>query len=341
MIHLKDMLCVSHAVHYTNNNYDECLSKLGSQVSVSSCTYKPPFQRAKRCGELLLKEIVTSSGNARHYPHQIYCFTRLTSGLQNIILRSHFLEQCRSTRSMFSTVGYADVYDGKIWKEFQTDVDGNAFLSAENCYGLLMNVDWFQPFEHTVYSVGVIYITFLNLPRLVRFKRENIIIVGIIPGPREPSLHMNSFLSPLVSDLLDLWKGVDLTLPDGKVAKFRCALLGVSCDLPAGRKVCGFLSYMANLGCTRCYQGFSLGFNARDYTNFDRTSWKVRTNQQHRSDVKKILKSPNKTQQSKMESKYGCRSSVLLDLPYFDPVRMLLLDPMHNLFLGTAKHNGL
>ena len=28
----------------------------------------------------------------------------------------------------------------------------------------------------------------------------------------------------------------------------------------------------------------------------------------------------------------------LFRLPYFDPVHMLVLDPMHNLFLGTAKH---
>ena len=34
----------------------------------------------------------------------------------------------------------------------------------------------------------------------------------------------------------------------------------------------------------------------------------------------------------------GCRFSVLLDLPYFDPVRMLLIDPMHYLFLGSAKY---
>ena len=25
-------------------------------------------------------------------------------------------------------------------------------------------------------------------------------------------------------------------------------------------------------------------------------------------------------------------------MPYFDPTRMLVVDPMHNLFIGTAKH---
>ena len=32
------------------------------------------------------------------------------------------------------------------------------------------------------------------------------------------------------------------------------------------------------------------------------------------------------------------RYSVLLELEYFDPVRMVVIDPMHNLFLGSAKH---
>lgn len=31
--------------------------------------------------------------------------------------------------------------------------------------------------------------------------------------------------------------------------------------------------------------------------------------------------------------------SSLLKLPYFDPPRMLAIDPMHNLFLGIAKHH--
>ena len=39
-----------------------------------------------------------------------------------------------------------------------------------------------------------------------------------------------------------------------------------------------------------------------------------------------------------MESEFGCHYSVLTKLPYFDPINMLVIDPMHNLFLGTSKH---
>ena len=61
---------------------------------------------------------------------------------------------------------------------------------------LMMNVDWFQPYDCEQYSVGAIYLLVMNLPRSERFKRENVILFGLIPGPHEPSLSINSFLKP-------------------------------------------------------------------------------------------------------------------------------------------------
>ena len=40
----------------------------------------------------------------------------------------------------------------------------------------------------------------------------------------------------------------------------------------------------------------------------------------------------------KRQSKRGCRYSILLKLPYFDAPRMLIVDPMHRVFLGSAKY---
>lgn len=257
------------------------------------------------------------------------------------MLRPGFIQQCESTRTRFADteMGMSDVFDGAIWKDFIT-IDGAPFLSECNNYGLLLNIDWLQPFKHITYSVGVIYIVILNLPRCIRFKQENVILCGIIPGPREPSLTINTYLAPLVSDLLDLWKGVKLKQPGTEnTATFRCALLGVACDLPAARKVCGFLSFSANLGCSRCYQQFSRGFGNRNcYDDFNRSEWELRTNARHRSDVDNLRNCSSKSQLSEKESSLGCRYTALLDLPYYRPIEMTLIDPMHNLFLGTAKH---
>ena len=77
--------------------------------------------------------------------------------------------------------------------------------------------------------------------------------------------------------------------------------------------------------------------NRNYYADFNRDRWELRTNARHRSDVVKVLKCTSKTEQVKKESRLGCRYSVLLELPYFRPIEMLLIDPMRNLFWGTAK----
>ena len=115
-------------------------------------------------------------------------------------------------------------------------------------------------------------------------------------------------------------------------------LYGCSCDLPAGRKLCGFLGHSAHLGCSKCKKEFVSGQHGLDYSGFNRETWVPRTNEEHRKDVEKLSKCKLKTELAKKESELGCRYSSLLDLPYFDPPTMLVIDPMHNLFMGLAKH---
>ena len=43
----------------------------------------------------------------------------------------------------------------------------------------------------------------MNLPMEERFKPENVILVGIIPGRKESKGDINSFLNPLVDELID------------------------------------------------------------------------------------------------------------------------------------------
>ncbi len=64
------------------------------------------------------------------------------------------------------------------------------------------------PFKHSNSSVGAIYLAVMNLPYQVRFKRENIIVLGIIPGPREPKTDINQYLLPFVKELQKFETGV-------------------------------------------------------------------------------------------------------------------------------------
>ena len=58
----------------------------------------------------------------------------------------------------------------------------------------------------------------------------------------------------------------------------------------------------------------------------------------HREIASKYKKCNTRSEQQQIERAYGIRYSILLELPYFDASRMCVVDPMHNLLLGTAKH---
>ena len=122
----------------------------------------------------------------------------------------------------------------------------------------------------------------------MRFKRENILLVGLLPGPSEHTHDINSYLKPLVAELQDLWKGVSMNVcHDGSNHRLvRCALLCVSCDIPAGRKSCLFLSHSAKRGCSRCTKVFGGTFN---YSGFDGSRWRSRSSD-HRDVIKKLRK---------------------------------------------------
>ena len=188
-------------------DYKDCVLGCGSSLRSISCPFRAfPHHRQRRmrmeCGTLLLKTVELSSGRKVLYPFLTYCYMGLKCSLESLILTQQFVELSEHWRSRDDTSGkLCDIYDGKIWSEFQ-QYDDRAFLSDPYTFGLMMNIDWFRPYKHVQnYSVGAIYLVFMNLPRHLRFKRENVLLLGILPGPSEPSHDINSYLTPLVNEL--------------------------------------------------------------------------------------------------------------------------------------------
>ena len=140
-----------------------------------------------------------------------------------------------------------------------------------------------------------------------------------------------------MNELLILWEG-DMFNVGNQTCKIRCVLLCVACDMPGGRKTCGFLAHSANLGCTKCLKEFPGDVSNKDYSGFDRENWCERTMDDHRPNLLALLKCKTKTEHTRRESEFGCCYSVLCRLPYFDTPLFLIVDPMHNMYLGTAKH---
>ena len=59
--------------------------------------------------------------------------------------------------------------------------------------------------------------------------------------------------------------------------------------------------------------------------------------EEHRFQAQEMLLEDTYQGRKNKEAKYGTRYSELMQLEYFDCIRFTIIDPMHNLFLGTAN----
>ena len=41
-------------------------------------------------------------------------------------------------------------------------INGHSFLAVPHNLALMLNIDWFCPYKHSPYSVGAIYLTYLD-----------------------------------------------------------------------------------------------------------------------------------------------------------------------------------
>lgn len=321
-----------------------CFSTYHSNQQVTKCSYvqfpKHPMASYRQpCNTVLVKSVKNPSQSITYQPKHIYCYRSVTTYLKELLMHPGFIQKCEQWRNRPELGRMCDVYDGKVWRDF-LDYEGKPFLSLPFNFALHLNVDWYQPFEHTQHSEGAIYLTVLNLPREERYHQHNVMLIGVIPGPREPKQNINSFLKPFVEDMLSLWKGVVMKTEKNVEVLVRAALLCAGCDIPAARKVCGFVGHGGYRGCSKCSLTFpteEFGQKA-DYSDTNIGNWPPRSKTEHKEYAQAHKCCNTRSEQKKIERDSGVRYSILNELPYFDPPRMCIVDPMHNLLLGTSKH---
>ena len=165
----------------------------------------------------------------------------------------------------------------------------------------------------------------------------------MIPGPREPKETINTYLKPFIEELQELWSGVVLPYETHPLKQLciRGAIICCSSDIPATRKLCGFLGHSANLGCSRCLKQFvsrererergsSSSSKKMDYLGYDWESWPPQNLSDHREQSFNHLRENTCAKKKEIEETYGLRYSSMIELPYFNSIQHAVVDPMHN-----------
>ncbi|KAF6745571.1 hypothetical protein DFP72DRAFT_824306 [Ephemerocybe angulata] len=233
--------------------------------------------------------------------------------------KSEFSKKQSEPREQPSNV-VTDVLESKIIKDFRWPDDRPFYDCAKDEFRLIFSLsgDGFNPFSNR------------------EAKQTNVYLAGVIPGPDKPSTtQINHHISLVVDDFLPFWEtGVRYTRtssrPNGATA--RAATAPVLCDALGSRQICGYGSPTSTFFCTFCWLRYS------DIENLDKHSWPERHVEEHRYWAELWQLSDLPTRQKIFED-HGIRYTPLLRLPYFNPVEHVVVDTMHNLYLGLLQRH--
>lgn len=306
-------------------------------TKVSTTTGRP----LELCGNALYDTTKTGKLN----PKRTYVYNSMITTLKQFMCREGFMDSLTSWKKRkLQKPGFMfDVTDGDVWNSFRLDPAAEKPFVEESDTNLVfsLNADWYQPFSNSVYSVGAVYLTILNLDRKIRNLRSNMIFVGLMPGPGEAhSQQINNYLQPLVDELKILMgNGIAMMTSAGEVIVRGAVILGTM-DLPAAAKAFGFSSHNSFYACRKCDHSFpaldSTGLK-RDFSDCWDNTLKKRTKESNLDYANQWKAACNDNQRKISVRKNGTRWSVFHELPYFDVIRFVVFDPMHNVWLGTCK----
>ncbi|KAL5635302.1 hypothetical protein ACGC1H_004176 [Rhizoctonia solani] len=212
---------------------------------------------------------------------------------------------------------------------------------------LALSTDGMCPFKRRKNSCWPLILVNLNLPPDERTHLENLICVGVIPGPKSPK-NLGSFLWPLVDELLQLASGVTaVDISTQKLFSLRAHLLAVFGDIPAITKLLEFVGHNGCYPCRFCLMSAIQGATAGGGTHlycplhrdnapfFDPLNLPLRTHENSIQKGLEALGAPSKNAQSKLATASGVKGvSALARLPSISIPSSFPIDIMHMIFIN-------
>jgi hypothetical protein len=321
--------------------YKPQMSEDGVLVYPGRCSNQYPGEQGV-CGVKLTKPGV-HRGESIRIPIRPFVVQDMNSFVARMLSRPELEEALIRGMHCVKKEEMCDIKDGYILPAI-VDKDQRQFMSyssGELRLAWNLSVDWFNPYQNKQAgkhaSTACIVMSCLNLPPGLRHKPENLFLAGIFPGPKEPKIdQVNHMLRPLVDQLFQSWSygtwfSQTSLSREGRLT--RSALAGLVADLPAARKTAGQKAHPA---CSIC--PMDSGGN-RDLNDLDFRTWGERNYNEHLTAAVDWRDAQTDAERKKLFERNGVRWSELLRLPYWNSTRCIVIDGMHNLWLGVTKYH--
>lgn len=229
--------------------------------------------------------------------------------------------QYRYTRVKKNSHSLEDIYDGKIYKELS---EPGKFLSNKNNFTFTLNTDGASVADSSKASAWPV---FLQINELSPHLRKKHMILGTVwVGKGHPVT--NTFLKPLVDQLNYLYEtGIPWKYNNNTITS-RFMVLLCSVDSVARSMILRMTQFNGAFGCTFCYQNGSTHGDSMKYPF--QTKLVERTHEEIEELGEEAL-----SLRDRILGVIG--PSILCAIFGFDCVRGMVVEPLHNLFLGVSK----
>ncbi|CCO35605.1 hypothetical protein BN14_09723 [Rhizoctonia solani AG-1 IB] len=158
----------------------------------------------------------------------------------------------------------------------------------------------------------------------MRTHLSNMICTGVIPGPHSPK-DLNSFLQPLIDELVELAQGVEaVDVVNEELFALRAHVLSAFGDLPAMAKLMEFIGHNGRFPCRLCKIMSIPGRTAKDATHLycplhrsddtglDPYNLPLRTHQECLDEGYNVLQAPNDNVRANLATECGIKGVTLL-----------------------------
>ena len=315
--------------------------------------------RSHACNTNLWKIQNTRNG-PKWVPRQLYSTQSFDSWLQFFLSRQIIEDSLH--KAYHHRINHPPAVFGANINDIQGSPAWNDILGFfQSPYHLLFGiyVDWYNPYTNKIagkllkrnytliqliilhigkkVSCGAILLYCWNLPFNLRYQPENIFIVGLTPPPHLPDpTTISHLLDPVITSVVKygVAPGQDVPTsrhPNGVPVQAKIA--PVIADLEGSRKVSGFLAHGATMFCSFCL------CTKDQLEDLNMQSWQLRNGVQVRAQAEAWLNQTTKAGRNALAKSNGVRWTPLHRLPYWDPVKHVILGFMHNWLEGILQHH--